>query len=182
MAQCGLGGRRWRRQFISGLDLVGKLSQEGVFPRDSRTAHRRPEPTHKLFESASARFKERSEASGRKNGKHLWGEAHEQVKKGWLEPPTLVPSSASSSTRDSPMNYAFRFGVAQGSKLRACDDLQHSRANLSCVIATPIKLVSWGHVSELCRRARSSKCDWHLTKADLRPHAGRFPCAMCIRA
>ena len=165
MTQCGLGGRRWRRQFISGSDLVGKLNQEGVFPMDSRTAHRRPEPTHKLFESASARFKERPAASGRKNGKILCEEALEQVEKGRIEPPTIVPSS-SSSTRASPVNYAFRFGVAHGAKLRACDDLMQPRTNLSCAIATPVNLAPRGHVSEICRRARPSKGEWRFTKAD----------------
>ena len=94
----------------------------------------------------------------------LWDGAMEQQKKGWLSPPVLIGSRTALTA--SPLNYAFRFGVEQGGKLMACDDLKHSLANLSCIARTPIKLVSRGHVSELCRRAASSKGDWQFFKAD----------------
>ena len=38
--------------------------------------------------------------------------------------------------------------------------------NLACSAATPIKLASWGHLSELCRMVAHAKRDWHFFKAD----------------
>ena len=93
MLQCGLGGRRWCRQFIYGFEHVGVLSQEGVFPVDPRTARRRPAPTEKLSASAFSRLRERSAKSGRADGRILWEEAPAQQDKGWLSPPFRIDSS-----------------------------------------------------------------------------------------
>ena len=164
MLHCGLGGSRWCRQFIFGFDLVGILSQSGTFPVDPRTEDERPLSGVKLLASATSRFRERSAASGKKNEKILWKEALEQQAKGWLAPPSLIDTASLASA--SPLNYAFRFGVAQGEKLRACDDLKHALTNRACIVRTPIKLVSWDHVAEVCRRAASSRSDWHFFKAD----------------
>ena len=38
--------------------------------------------------------------------------------------------------------------------------------NLACCVATPIRLASWDHLAEMCRRISSSNKDWHLFKAD----------------
>ena len=56
--------------------------------------------------------------------------------------------------------------MGQAGKLRACDDLKNGLTNRACQIITPIKLVSWGHVSQLCRRYASDGLDWALFKAD----------------
>ena len=64
------------------------------------------------------------------------------------------------------MGIAFRFGVAQGSKLRACDDLRYARTNLACVVETPIKLVNWDHVAELPNALNANGRDWSFFKAD----------------
>ena len=68
--------------------------------------------------------------------------------------------------RNEKLSIAFRFGVEQSDKLRACDDLCHARTNLACVVETPIKLVSWDHLAELSNLANTSDRDWALFKAD----------------
>ena len=92
----------------------------------------------------------------------------DQKLKGWLtEPfPLNFPSSSSCVLADRKLNIAFRFGVDQGGKLRACDDLKRSLTNLACSVLTPIKLVSWDHVAELCRLVSSAAFDWEFSKAD----------------
>ena len=87
--------------------------------------------------------------------------------KGWLTPPfPLTLDSSPFILRGESLNVAFRFGVEQADKLRACDDLRHSLANLACVVSTPIKLASWGHVAEMCNRVGGPGRDWHFLKAD----------------
>lgn len=63
------------------------------------------------------------------------------------------------------MNIDFRFGVEQGEKIRAIDDLKQSLTNLAFSVLTPIRLVSWGHVAELFRRASSSHFGWEFFKS-----------------
>ena len=64
------------------------------------------------------------------------------------------------------LNIAFRFGVEQGSKLRACDDLRYARTNLASIVETPIKLVNWDHVVGLSNILNASDRDWSFFKAD----------------
>ena len=109
--QCGLGGRRWRRQFIYGFELAGVLCQEDVFPVDPRTAKRRPAPTEEIFASALTRFRGRSAKSGRANGKLLWAEDLVRQEKGWMSPPFRIDAPTKADfKRKTPLNYAFRFG------------------------------------------------------------------------
>ena len=164
MLRSGLGGSRWWRQFIFGFELAGVLSQSGTSPVDSRTDDKLPASDVKLFSAAQSRFRERPNAACRKNGKLLWVDAIDRWGKGWLSPPVLIGSTAAPTA--SPINYAFRFGVEKGSKLRACGDLEHPLTNLSCIVCAPVKLVSCGQVAELRRLSASSKGDWQFPKAD----------------
>ena len=66
---------------------------------------------------------------------------------------------------------------AAGGNLSACDDLKHSNTNLSCVLETRIKLVSWGHVAVMCRRVAKSDYDWHSTQADRADAYRKIPTA-----
>ena len=64
------------------------------------------------------------------NAQHLRGEATAQVSKGWLAPPQLLGRGGNlPGWRPNASNVAFRFGVKQDAKLRACDDLKHSLTN-----------------------------------------------------
>ena len=91
----------------------------------------------------------------------------DQRSKGWSAAP--VELKAPGRPADLPAggyNVAFRLGVEQAEKLRACDDLKHGLANQACRVHTPIKLVSWDHLSQLCRTFAKGGRDWALFKAD----------------
>ena len=68
--------------------------------------------------------------------------------------------------RPNRFNISFRFGDLQADKLRACDDLKHSMANLACSVHTPMQLVSWDHLEQLSRTLTSNGGDWYLFKED----------------
>ena len=162
---CGLGASKWMGQFAVGFPITGDLSQDKAFP--FKNPKERLLPMKQLFESAEDRFRERAPKSGWKNANDLWKEAMDQHAKGWLAAP--VELKASGRPADLPTggyNIAFRFGVEQAEKLRACDDLKHGLANQACRVHTPIKLVSWDHLSQLCRSFAKDGRDWALFKAD----------------
>ena len=166
MKQANLGGQRWVKQFIFGFPLVGELSQRDVYP-PSRKEVLTPIGLPELLQGAEELFSSRACKSGFKNGQALWGEALAQHSAGWLTAPFQLSSEGSPFTlTSSEVNIAFRFGVAQAGKLRACDDLRYSRANLACSALTPIKLISWGHIAQLSRLIASSGKAWHFFKAD----------------
>ena len=86
MKQHNLGGARWLGLFSICCPIAGSLPQrftfepeEGKFPRT---------PCKNLYVTASTRFRERAAKSGFKNSHVLWGDALQQVGKGWLMPPT----------------------------------------------------------------------------------------------
>ena len=163
--QCGLGGSKWLGQFAVGFPITGTLSQKGVYSLDEPNAKAIGPAV--LFRTAASRFQERAAKSGHKNATQLWEEAHQQVKKGWLNPPVeLREDGRPTGMQAGRYNIAFRFGVEQASKLRACDDLRHSLTNSACSVRTPIQLVSWDHLAQLCRLSCGKSRDWALIKAD----------------
>ena len=163
----GLQGQKWLWQFANGFAITGSLSQKRLFPVSEKAADSR-NPRAELYRSAASRFRERAPGSGKKDAQALWDEALTQGQKGWLsEPIPLAANGKPTTWKSERYNIAFRFGVSQAEKIRACDDLKHSLANLSCAVLTPIKLVSWDHLvqlSHLLTRARNT--DWGLFKAD----------------
>ena len=165
--QCQTGGTRWLQQFLYGFPLVGRLGQPRCYPFKPKESLKKAESTSKLFNSTQSRFADRACKSGFKNAKALWDEALDQCKKGWLNHPFPLSTDEKPYVLSNPeLNIAFRFGVEQGSKLRACDDLRHSRTNLACVVETPIKLVSWDHLAELTHLVNDGTRDWAFMKAD----------------
>ena len=167
MGVCGMGGTRWLDQFAFGFPITGLLSQKFLFGVDDKADPSAILPLPELFKTAASRFRERAEKSGRKNAQPLWDEALEQVKKGWLLPPAeLAADGRPASWRSEKYNIAFRFGVLQQDKLRACDDLKHAMTNLACVISTPNQLLSWDHISQLSQLMSEKGGDWVLFKAD----------------
>ena len=161
----GLGGGNWIRQFTYGFPLVGDLSQSGVYPRKEDL---KPAPSIAgIWDNASNRFQERAAHSGMANADTLWKEACEQVKKGWLGTPLPIDTLGNVATyKKGTTNIAFRFGVSQGDKLRACDDLRHNCVNLHCTVWTPIKLPTWDHISQMCLKQRDTRRRWAFFKAD----------------
>lgn len=120
-----------------------------------------------LSRSSESRFRVRAAHPGSKDSLQLWGEAAQQVRKGWITPP--VPLHADGRQAQwwvKQFNIAFRFGVDQADKLRTCDDLRRSVANLACSVVTPVRLVSWDHLAQMPRIVAEKKVDWGLIKAD----------------
>ena len=167
MLQNNLGGSRWLQQFLFGFRLTGTLSQKHVFPQKDKLLGKKPRELAKIAKTNEARYTDRASKAGYKNAPKLWAEAMEQSKAGWLTEPFALSTKGQPYTlKDSNLNIAFRFGVEQSDKLRACDDLRYSLTNLACVVETPIKLASWDHVAEMCHSIASSSHAWHFMKAD----------------
>ena len=90
-----------------------------------------------------------------------------QVKLGWLGAPIPIDATGKVATFEKDRaNIAFRFGVGQAGKLRACDDLKHNRVNLHCAAWNPIKLPTRGHISQMRLNIRTSERKWAFFKAD----------------
>ena len=153
------------RSVSFGFPITGVLSQKHTFElaKPDRDLLTRSE----LYRSAAHRFRDRAARSGFKNCAALWDEAMSQHSQGRLEAPIPLNSDGRPTTwRSQRFNIAFRFGVEQAEKLRACDDLRHILTNLACHVATPIQLVSRGHISHLSQLLNNGADSWELFKAD----------------
>ena len=165
--QCGLGGSVWFQQFIFGFPLVGRLSQKYCYPAKLKGSLEKAEPLHKIPNACASRFADRANKSGHKNAQVLWGEALSQCEKRWLNRPfPLCSSGKPCALQNKELNIAFRFGVEQSDKPRASDDLRRARANLACVVETPIKLVSWDHLAERPNLVNAQDRVWAFSKSD----------------
>ena len=170
MHHFGVEGQRWIRQFALGFPITGPLSQLGAFKKGKDIPP--IAQTSQLFRSAPERFRERAAKSGLANAQKLWAEATAQVGKGWLAPPLPLDCDGNlPGWKANTCNVAFRFGVKQDSKLRACDDLKHSPTNQCCQVRTPIQLVSWDHLAHLSQLCGGDSEERRLFKAD---HAAAY--------
>ena len=162
----GIGGSAWLDQFAVCFPITGTISQKGVYPVDP-SAGPPPKSFSSIFETSSIRFRERAAKSGCKNAAELRGEALGHVKSGWLEEPIkLTTDGRPEGFECDRSNVAFRFGVSQDYKLRACGDLRHSLTNEACAVLTPIQLVSWGNSAHLFKTMCGADRSWRLFKAD----------------
>ena len=95
------------------------------------------------------------------------GDANQQVTLGWLAPPLPIDleGSVSDYARGS-VDIAFRFGVDQANKHRACDDLRHNGVDLFRTIGTPIELPTCDHIAQMSLNVRPMKKDWEFFKSD----------------
>ena len=137
----GMGGSEWCDQFVSGFPILGELGEPGVYPPSSHP------PSYisreELFQGAKDRFLSKNRSPD-PNADKLWLEALEQAKKNWLHGPHPFNNDGELMVEGTPVtaNPAFRFGVQQGQKLRAVDDLKRSATNDATFVATPINLPS----------------------------------------
>ena len=123
-------------QFAVGFPIAGILSQKHVF--EYKTPNRPILARTHLFGSAEPRFRERAGESGWANAAVLRTESMAQVEKGRLcDPVALAESGAPEGYAPGGYNVAFRFGVEQASKLRACDGLKRCMTNQACVTEAP---------------------------------------------
>ena len=142
-------------------DLWGLLARRGSFhPPSGRSP---PVPLSVLWKSSEQRFQERSKNSGFKNAEPLWLEALAQTQEGWhSEPIPISPSGDVVCFSVGEANLAFRFGVEQNEKLRACGDLRHNMVNLATSILTPITLPTWDHISQLTKDVHHAQKNGHF--------------------
>ena len=99
-----------------------------------------------------------------------------QRSKGRLTAPApLADSGRPADLPSGGYNIAFRFGVEQAGKLRACDDLQHILANNDCGVHTPVKLVFWDHVSQMCHHFAADGRNWAMFNSDHEAANKQFP-------
>ena len=162
LEEAGMGGSNWCDQFVTGFPILGELGEPGVYPPSSQP------PSYisreKLFEGAKERFVSKNRAPD-PNAERLWIEAMDQVGKQWLDGPHPFNDEGELMVNGEPVqaNPAFRFGVQQGEKLRAVDDLKRSATNEATFVATPINLPSWDHIAQMC--------SLYYLKGDRRPLA-----------
>lgn len=120
-----------------------------------------------IYRPAAHRFRDRATRSGFKNGTALCDDAITQHTQGWMGPPIPLNADGIHTTwRSNRYNVASPFGVEESEKLRACVDLRHSLTHLACHVATPLRLVSWGHSSKLPQLLNYGADDCGSFKAD----------------
>ena len=105
--------------------------------------------------------------------------ALEQEEKGWLNGPFPFDEEEQMITGEGPqlVNPAFRFGVQQGGKLRAEDDLKRSQTNRAAAIRTPVNLPTRDHFSAVIRIFEEAKMSEGsaMAKADHRDAYKQLP-------
>ena len=162
--QLYVGGEAWIDQFAYGFPITGPLSREFLAPRWEKSASRLP--VLEIFATSASRFRERAAKYGMKNASPLWAEAMEQVEEGWLLGPVPLPHDGKPLLRSSNRyNVSYRFGVLLAAKIRACGDLEHSMANLTCTVETPIRLLSWDNIAQLSAMLEAGGGDWAMFKS-----------------
>ena len=78
---------------------------------------------------------------------------------------------------DGATNVSVRCGVDQAEKLRACDGLRRNTVNIYCAVWAPIKLPTWGKISQLCLTVKTSDQKWAFFKADHQADYKQLPMA-----
>ena len=160
-----VGGAAWIDQSSYGFPIAGKMSQEFLSPRGKQSTARIH--VSDIFATSAARFRERDAKYGMKNADPMWAESMKQVGEGWiLDPVPLSTDGKPLLWSSKRYNVSFRFGVLQADKLRACDDLKHSIANLTRTVETPIRLLSWDNIAQLSAMLAAGGGDWVMFKAD----------------
>ena len=163
LKEMNAGCHAWFSQFISGFPLVGTLSQNQAYPRDSEMSQKKCPTEAQVAKAAWGRFNKRQQKHGFGTGSVLWDEAMDQIQKGWLSEPRQFEKAEYDQECIPP---AFRFGVHQADKIRACDDLKDNGANALCIVQTPITVPSWDHVVSMCELVRKSPGTWSFGKVD----------------
>ena len=135
MASQNSGGSYLPDQFACGLPITGAPSHRYVSPPGDKVRDRIP--PSQLFRTSARRVRERAAKSGFKDAHLMRGEALAQAKKGWILPPVaLAPGGKPLHWRSIVYNIPFRFGFLQSDRIRSCDGLKHSMANLAFPVHT----------------------------------------------
>ena len=154
MNEYDMGGEEWIDQFYSGFPLIGTQGEAGVYPQQHDGSEEMLTREEVLITSKE-RFYQRFSSASSPFDAPLWKEALQQREKGWLIGPyPIVDGLAIIDGTPRALNFSFRFGVEQGEKLRAVDDLRQSLTNQATFINTPINLPTWDHFTSLTNLLR----------------------------
>ena len=170
----GPGGSNWMAQFAYGFPVVGDISQDGVYPRDTFL---NPDPpsrgsgvTPKVALDNALElpaFFTLTPLGGGPINRSL----------GWMAPPIPTDLGGSVATfAKGSVNISFRLGVDQAAKRRACDAIKHNEVNLYCAIWTPVKLPTWGHIAQMCLNIRPTKKNWEPPMPTTRRPTNNYRC------
>ena len=144
------------------------LVRDSYFPNLGKCARNRPLDLRMIDRELSRGFTERPpRKSGFENAHPLRGESLEQKHEGWS--PEACPISrkgAPCALNDHKLNIALHLGVGQADVMRAFEDYRRSLANFSCVVETPSKLASCGHLAATFHAVQARPRDWHCAKDD----------------
>ena len=155
MSACNMGGSDWVDQFYLGFPLIGTQGEPGVYPQQHDGSDKMLS-REEVLETSFERFHQRASASASPFDIPLWEEALLQRDRGWLlGPHPIIDGKAIIDGSPTILNFSFRFGVQQGEKLRAVDDLRQSRTNDATFINTPINLPTWDHFTALTTLLRA---------------------------
>ena len=138
-----IGGSIWLNRFSHGFPITGMMSRKFPFPP---AAKKLPDqlPVIDVLASNASRFACRASRPP-PQADVLWSDTIDQVERGRMGPPRVLNRSGRfSDDLNDPINVAFRFAVAQTSKVRDCDDLKDSLGNRLCALGAPIALPGWG--------------------------------------
>ena len=98
-------------QFAFVFHALGDLPQEGVFHRDTSVS---PDPPSRVWPNSQLRYMLRSKAPGFLNAEALRGDANQQVKLGWMEPPLPIDLEGSvDNYEEGAVNIAFLWARAR---------------------------------------------------------------------
>ena len=120
-----------------------------------------------MWKSSSKGFRERAALSGFKNDAALWKESMSQAQSGWMS--GQIPIDNSGFVACFPLevtSFAFRFGVEQNEKLRACDDLKQDMVNLRTSVFAAITIPTWDRNSQMSKQIYNSKVAWRFSKEE----------------
>ena len=160
-----IGDKRWVRQYIFGFPIIAEIEQARVFRRDASAAHA-PDIAG-MWAGNAVRCALSPRDPGALNAQTLWPEACEKETKGWLGIPLPIDRAGIVKTYENkPVLAAFRFGVEQMAKLRACDDLKYSTTGLCCTLCTPVKLTTLGQIAQIYLDLRDTRTPRSFYRTD----------------
>ena len=141
MEETKIPGSSWLKGFIFGFPIVGDAGLPGVYP--AADAQPPPIDPNAIGNATPERLAQRTRGGPQAHAKELWDQAILESSKGWLQGPLDLEALPEGSA------LAFRFGISQGGKLRAIDDLRASRTNEAAGPLSAIVLPTWDHTAEM---------------------------------
>ena len=137
--------------FKYGFPIVGGLGAPGLFgDSDAGSAPL----VGQVLRNSSSKWEALSSSSKHPFSEEVWRQSMCEVDNGWIEPP--MPLSSFDWGRSVP---CIRFPLAQGGKVRCCDDLRRSGVNGVAAALSQVCLPSVSSLADLAARVSSNGRD-----------------------